>query len=119
MMPYLFNIISVLLIIFIVWWFWLSKSKIKKVDADLIKITVKDGVYQPARIEVVANKPITLEIIREDGSPCSEFLIFDTLEVHEKLPLRKPHIINLGKLPSGTYSFGCQMKMYVGELIVN
>jgi plastocyanin domain-containing protein len=76
-------------------------------------------VYQPSRIEVVADKAITLKIVREDVTPYSEFLIFDTLKIHEKLPLKKQHIINLGLLTRGTYSFGCQMKMYVGELIVN
>lgn len=118
MLPYLFNAVALALIFFVVWWFWLSKSKSQKSTSNKVKILVQDGVYQPARIELQANKPIMLEFVRKDSSPCSEYVIFDSIEVSEKLALGKSQAINLGSLTPGEYSFGCQMKMYTGLLIV-
>ena len=115
----IFNVVSLFLIGLIIWWFWLSKPKLKKVTEDIIKIIVKDGVYQPARIETSDTHPITLEFLRKDSSPCSEYVDFDTLDIHVKLPLDKPHVVELGQLAKGTYSFNCQMKMYVGEIQIN
>lgn len=112
------NVLGLALVALIIWWFWLSKPKAIKSDDKVIHIDVKDGVYHPARIEVKANTPISLEFLRIDASGCAEYVLFETLGVHEKLPLNKPHIINLGKLKPGNYPCSCQMKMYQGELIV-
>lgn len=118
MLPYLFNAAALTLIVFVIWWFWLSQPKSQKSSSNKVKIFVQDGVYQPARIELQADKPITLEFIRKDSSPCSEYVIFDSLNVNEKLGLTKPQVLSLGSLKKGEYHFGCQMKMYVGVLIV-
>ena len=112
------NLIGLVLIICIVWWFWLSKTKATYFDGKIIKIVIDDGVYMPARIEVGARQPITLEFLRKDSSACSEYVVFDKLDVHERLPLNRPYKIELGSLAAGSYYFSCQMNMYVGELIV-
>lgn len=118
MLPYLFNAVALALIFFVVWWFWLSKPKSQKSTSNQVKILVQDGVYQPARIELQANRPIMLEFVRKDSSPCSEYVIFDSIDVSQKLALGQSQPINLGSLTPGEYSFGCQMKMYTGVLIV-
>ena len=113
------NGLGVILIALIVWWFWLSKAKSVKSSDSVIRIKVKDGVYQPARIEVKADKPVILEFLRKDASSCAEYVLFETLGVHERLTLNKLHTIELGKLKPGNYPFTCQMKMYSGELIIS
>lgn len=118
MMPILFNAIALLLIAFIVWWFWFSKPKLSKSLLNVVKIKVEDGVYEPSRVEVSSSKPITLEFLRYDISPCSEYVHFDSLGIQHQLPINKKYEIKLGKLNKGVYSFNCQMKMYVGELVV-
>jgi plastocyanin domain-containing protein len=112
------NVIGLVLIGVIVWWFWLSKAKTIQANQNVIQIIVKDGVYTPARIQAKANKPITIEFLRQDQSACSEYVVFSNLDVHEQLPLNQPHSIHLGKLAPGTYPFACQMNMYAGELVV-
>tara|TARA_R110000868_G_scaffold144960_1_gene364456 strand:+ start:32 stop:385 length:354 start_codon:yes stop_codon:yes gene_type:complete len=112
------NIIGLLLIGLIVWWFWLSSAKALRINDETIRVEVKDGVYSPAKIEVSANKPITIEFIRTDSASCSEIIVFESLGIHEKLPLNQAYPIKLGVLAPGTYSFTCQMNMYAGELIV-
>lgn len=117
-MSILINIIAILIIFLIIWWFWLSKPKAQRVQKDVIKILVKDGVYAPARIEVKAGQLVVLEFMRLDSFGCSEYVFFDHLAIHEQLPLNRPYRIKLGKLPPGSYPFYCQMKMYAGELVV-
>lgn len=117
-MIYLGDLVGLLLIALIVWWFWLSKAKAKHSDSGIIKIIVENGVYNPARIEINSSQPVTLEFLRNDTSACSEYVVFEQLDVHEKLPLNRSQQIKLGKLNPGSYHFSCQMNMYVGELIV-
>lgn len=114
----LFNLIGLIVIILIVWWFWLSKPRATKAKTDVIKILVKDGVYSPARVKVQSGQPIIIEFIRKDKTACSEYVIFDDLNKQQQLPFNQAIKINLGRLSPGTYSFACQMKMYTGELIV-
>src|SRR3990167_2181001 len=109
---------GIVLIAFIVIWFWLIKPKAKRIETHHIQIIVKEGVYLPSRIEVNTKEPIVLEFLRQDASSCSEWVNFDRLDVHEKLPFNQPYEIKLGPLPPGVYPFACQMKMYTGELIV-
>jgi len=114
----LFNSIAALLIILIVIWFWLIKGKSTQAQTNEITIKVKDGVYSPSRITTKQTK-LVLNFIREDASPCSEYVLFDQLSIHEQLPLNKLHKIILSNLKPGHYRFTCQMGMYQGELIVN
>ena len=113
------NISGLCLILLIVWWFWLSKlSTVTKAD-DFIEIKVKDGVYQPAYVQVKINHPVTLRFIREDASPCAEVVIFSSLNINEQLPLHKPKDIVLTLKNGGEYEFTCQMGMYRGKIIAH
>lgn len=117
-MKILLNFIGFFLMIFIIFWFWLSKKKSIRPKENKIRILVKGGVYSPSRIEISSEKEITLEFLRQDSSACSESVLFNALDVQKTLPLNKPVQINLGHLKPGTYLFSCPMKMYLGELIV-
>jgi plastocyanin domain-containing protein len=117
-MIFILNAIGVILLMVIVWWFWLSKAKAAAIHQSVIQISVKDGVYSPASIECTAQQRITLEFLRVDRSACSEYVIFESLGIHQKLPLDKAYQIHLPALTEGRYPFSCQMNMYRGELIV-
>ena len=116
----LINIIGIGLIIFIATWFWFYKKKPKtqKVSG-VIEIKVKDGVYQPATISASVNQPITLRFIREDATPCAEFVVFSQLDINRQLPLNAPIDIQLTINKPGEYEFTCQMGMYRGKLIIS
>ena len=117
-MSFIVNLIGFLVIIFIAVWFWFSHKKITRINNSTILIEVKNGVYLPSRIEVSENNEITLEFLRKDASSCSEYVVFEKLDIHAQLPLNKKHKIFLGRLSPGKYAFTCQMQMYRGELIV-
>ena len=115
------NIIGVLLIMGIVWWFWLYKPtelKTDSADSELL-ITVENGIYTPGRFSVPSGQAALVKFLRKDASPCAGMVAFADLNISEELPLNKEKIIQLPVLSAGTYSFTCQMQMYKGELIVS
>jgi plastocyanin domain-containing protein len=113
------NLTGSCLIALIVWWFWLCKlNTLTKAD-NFIEIRVKDGVYQPAYVQVKTNHPVTLRFIREDASPCAEVVVFGSLNISEQLPLHIPKDIVLTLKNIGEYEFTCQMGMYRGKIIAN
>ncbi len=118
MMTILINLIGLFLIAAIIWWFWFSKPSIAIMQANIIDIFVKDGVYQPASIQGKINQPLTLRFIRKDASPCAEFVIFNTLNISRSLPINTPTDITLTIEKAGKYEFTCQMGMYRGHLII-
>lgn len=113
------NLVGLLLIALIIWWFWLYKPP-KAVDSSIenITIVVNDGVYQPSRIKIVEGKKTTLKFLRKDGSPCAATVLFPSFEINEELPLDVNKSIELPPMLSGEYVFHCPMKMYIGTLIV-
>ena len=112
------NLAGVALIVLIVWWFWIKKPQAVKASAPEIDITVANGVYTPSRIEVKKGRTIKLTFLRKDPSPCAEKVIFDELNVSLDLPVDKKVSVSLKPEQTGEYSFTCQMKMYVGTLVV-
>lgn len=113
------NLIGLALITLIIWWFWLYKpSKAVELGDDDITIEVNNGVYNPSRIKVAANKQITLNFFRKDASPCASSVLFPDFEISEDLPLEVMKSIVIPPMSAGEYAFHCQMKMYTGSLIV-
>ena len=114
----LINLIGLMLIGLIIWWFWLYKGQSQTVGDKPATILVKDGSYQPSRLTLSPGQSATLVFRREDASPCAEQVLFPTLDICETLPLGKTVQLQLPPLASGTYPFHCQMQMYRGELLV-
>ena len=113
------NLIGLCVIVLIVWWFWIKKPQTLKASSNEIDIIVDNGVYNPARIEVKLGEPLKLTFLRKDPSPCAEKVIFDELGLSLDLPVNKKVSVSLKPEKAGEYSFTCQMKMYVGALIVS
>lgn len=114
----LINFLGFFLIGLIVWWFWLYEQDDMAIADGVITVTVKDGVYQPSRIQIFSGEPATLRFIREDESPCAGTVVFDDFNISQELPLNKAVDINITPKAEGKYSFTCQMQMYRGEIIV-
>jgi plastocyanin domain-containing protein len=118
-MTVLINLLGVVFIGLIVWWFWYYRSPTRVApEGRPVEIVVADGVYSPARIEVAAGRPVTLRFVRRDPSPCAEKVLFDDLDVSADLPVGRPRDITLTPPKPGEYEFTCPMRMYRGKLIV-
>jgi len=112
------NLAGFVLLGLIVWWFWGAKPRAQRVTSEVVEVLVDAGVYEPARIEAVAGRPLRLRFLRRDASPCAEQVIFDTLGVSATLPLGTPVELTVTPPAAGEYPFTCQMQMYRGVLLV-
>lgn len=119
MITFFVNGLGVGLIAATIWWFWIWTPR-KGVAASNghIALTVDNGTYTPALIDMHAGDAITLDIVRKDASPCSEFFIIDGLNISVQLPMNKPYQLVIEKPEAGEYAMHCQMNMYQGTLRV-
>jgi len=118
-MSFVVNLLAVVLMGFIVWWFWLSRPGVKQANAsDVIEVVVENGVYTPAHIEVPQGRVVKLSFERRDPSPCAEKVVFSELDITVDLPVGEKTAVSTGPLAAGEYHFSCQMQMYRGSLVV-
>ena len=116
------DLVGLALIAFIVWFFWLVKTK--GVKAGLTSggyqeqmVLVKGG-YTPDVIVVEAGKPVRLNFVRQESASCTEMVLLPAFGKSAKLP--EGEIVPLEFLPKepGEYEFACQMGMIRGKLVV-
>ena len=50
-----------------------------------VRIVVRDG-YEPSTIPVEVGRPVRLHFVREETAPCSERVVFDSLNIEKDLP---------------------------------
>jgi len=118
-MGILINLVGLLLITFIVWWFWIFKSRTEAhIEGNILDIVVDLGVYEPSVIHAKAGEKITLRFIRKDSNPCAEKVLFDGLDISADLPVGTPYDLTFTPEAKGEFNFTCQMAMYRGKLIV-
>ena len=113
------NVVGVLLIGLIVWWFWLYKPAAAIVTGNGIQVIVENGVYTPARLQLPANTPVSVQFLRKDKSPCAAMVLFPALETSAELTVDKLVKVELPAMAKGEYAFTCQMQMYRGTLLVS
>jgi plastocyanin domain-containing protein len=96
------NLLGLVLIGLIIWWFWLYKPA-KAVDSskENITIIVNNGIYEPSRIKTVSGKKTSLIFLRKDGSPCASTVLFPDFEISEELPLDSNKTVDLPSMPPG------------------
>ena len=115
----LVNLAGLVLIGLTLWWFFGSKPVAMLAKSDKpITILVKEGVYQPSRIQIASGKSIKLRFIREDATPCAEAVVFPQLTISHSLPLHQPIEFTIPPQPKGELDFTCQMAMYRGKSVI-
>ncbi len=110
------------LIVFIVWFFWLKKSKgtraaLSSSGHQEAMILVKGG-YTPDVVLVQHGKPVRLNFRREETASCSDKVLFPDFEKSADLPTGETVAVEFLPETPGEYEFACQMGMFRGKLIV-
>lgn len=118
----LVNLIGLGLIGFIVWFFWLVRTK--GVRAGMTSggyqeqmVLVKGG-YTPDVIVVGRGKPVRLNFVRQESASCSEMVLLPAFNKSANLPEGETVPVEFLPKESGEYEFQCQMGMLRGKLIV-
>ena len=116
------DLVGLGLIAFIVWFFWLVKTK--GVRASLSSggyqeqmVLVKGG-YTPDAIVVERGKPVRLNFVRRESDACSEMVLLPAF--HKSAHLPEGQIVPVEFMPNepGEYEFACQMGMFRGKIVV-
>ncbi len=115
-------IIGLVLVAFIIWFFWLKRSKgVRASDSTSghqeVMILVKGG-YTPDTIVVQRGKPVRLNFRREETASCSEKVILADFNKSADLPTGEVVPIEFVPETPGEYEFACAMGMFRGRLIV-
>ena len=113
------NAIAAMLMILVIWWFFGGKITPVNVAVDVpVTIVVKDGVYQPALLQIPAHKQVILHFLRHDDGACAASVIFPQLNLSYELIKDKITAVILPPQQPGELDFTCRMGMYRGKLIV-
>jgi plastocyanin domain-containing protein len=115
-------IVSILLIIFIVWWFMGkgdtdTRLAIEHDGVQTIEILV-DGGYQPRAVELKAGVPAKLIFNRKDPSSCLEEVLLPDFGVSKMLALGEKTEIEIDPNKPGEYRYTCGMQMFSGKVVV-
>jgi plastocyanin domain-containing protein len=116
------TVLGFALIAFIVWFFWLKKSKgtravVTSSGHQEAMILVKGG-YTPDVVVVEHGKPVRLNFRREETASCSEMVLFPDFDKSAQLPTGETVAVEFVPQDPGEYEFACQMGMLRGKLIV-
>ena len=116
------DLVGLSLIGFIVWFFWLVKTK--GVRAALTSggyqeqmVLVKGG-YTPDVIVVERGKPVRLNLVRQESVSCTEMVLIPGFNKSAKLPEGETIPVEFMPKEAGEYEFACQMGMIRGKIIV-
>ena len=116
------DLVGLGLIGFIVWFFWLVKTK--GIKAALTSggyqeqmVLVKGG-YTPDVIVVEHGKPVRLNFVRQESVSCSDTVLLPAFNKSAKLPEGETVPVEFMPIQPGEYEFACQMGMFRGKIIV-
>lgn len=118
----LVSLVGFALIAFIVWFFWLKKSRGTRASLTSsghqeAMILVKGG-YTPDVVVVQAGKPVRLNFRREESASCSEMVLLPDFGKSAHLPTGETVAVEFLPSEPGEYEFACQMGMFRGKLVV-
>ena len=116
------DLIGLGLIGFIVWFFWLARTKgvraaVTSGGYQEQMVLVKGG-YTPDVIVVEAGKPVRLNFVRQESAACSEMVLLPAFNKSAALPEGRTVPIEFLPRERGEFDFACQMGMFRGKVIV-
>lgn len=116
------DLVGVVLIGLIVWYFWFSRPEgalaaTTGAGVQEAFIVVKGG-YSPDTVRVVAGTPVRLVFNRQEADPCSEKVVLDAFGVSADLREGENVRVEFTPTQAGEYEFTCQMGMLRGRLVV-
>jgi len=113
---------GLLIIGFIVWFFWLVKTKGVHATATSAgyqeQLVLVKGGYTPDVIVVQGGKPVRLNFLRQESASCSEMVLLPAFNKSAKLPEGQTVPVEFLPKEPGEYEFACQMGMFRGKLVV-
>ena len=116
------DLVGLGLIGFLVWFFWLVKSKGTKAvltsGGYQEQMVLVRGGYTPDVIVVERGKPVRLNFVRQESAACSEMVLLPAFKKSVALPEGETVPVEFLPTEPGEYEFACQMGMFRGKVVV-
>jgi len=95
-----------------------SGSEAADLSADVIRVSVSSGGFEPACLEIPVGKETQIAFSRSDAQNCASEVVFPELKIRKPLPPGQTVIIDLPAQPAGEMQFACGMGMFRGALVI-
>jgi plastocyanin domain-containing protein len=82
-----------------------------------LRVRVTQHGYDPAKLEIPANQPVTLAFTRESLAACGAEVVFPSLSIRKALPLGETILVSLPPQHAGEIGFSCGMGMLRGMVV--
>jgi plastocyanin domain-containing protein len=83
-----------------------------------IPVSVTENGFEPSRIEVKHDQPVTLLVTRKTDQTCATEIVVPSRGITQSLPLNETVRVALGPLKTGEVAFACGMDMEKGTIAV-
>jgi plastocyanin domain-containing protein len=83
-----------------------------------IPVSVTENGFEPSRIEVKHDQPVTLLVTRKTDQTCATEIVVPSRGITQSLPLNQTVRVALGPLKTGEVAFACGMDMEKGTIAV-
>jgi hypothetical protein len=83
-----------------------------------VPLAITNTQYQPAALNIPADKPVRIVVTRNEDVACSDQIAFPQLGIKQDLKANGVTTVNLPATKGGTYTMTCGMGMMSGQLIV-
>ena len=97
----------------------LSVAAAKKMHPKTVKVTVTKDGFSPSSIRAEKGYPLTLVFYRADNKGCGREVVFESLNIRKKLPLKKNVTIVITPQETGEIAFACGMGMMKGSIVAH
>ena len=82
-----------------------------------VKVRVTKNGFSPATINVEKGHLLNLVFYRADNEGCGTEVVFPSLNIRKKLPLKKNVTVQITPKEAGEINFSCGMNMMKGTII--
>ena len=83
-----------------------------------IQVQVTENGFEPSRIQVEHDQPVTLLVTRKTDQTCATEIVVPSRGITQSLPLNQTVRVALGPLKTGEVAFACGMDMEKGTIAV-
>lgn len=96
----------------------------KPVVAKIVKgvqkatITIENGAYKPAAIQVQKGKPVELTLKGGENLGCAGTVVFKSLKIQRSVSSGKSVVVKFTPKAAGEIPFTCSMEMARGKILV-
>ncbi len=94
-----------------------ATKKVAAKHPKTVRISVSKDGFSPSTINVEKGHLLNLVFFRADNKGCGTEVVFPSLNIRKKLPLKKNVTIQITLKEAGEINFSCGMNMYKGTII--